>query len=170
MTTPVVTPPAMPGDTQTEPAGNFTNPAFLMALIPQIAAVVALFHSGLGVKINGETQGLAILGAAVASLGAYIARAVKHHAHGQAVTAWWQYLAEVQNLNASYPPDLGPSVVNTYNSDDEADSGTDNPPPLPPLDDGEVDMAAIPVGMVSKTRATPAKAAVRKRAPRAKVA
>lgn len=137
------------------PAGNFTNPAFFLAVIPQIAAVASIFNKHIGLSLTGNEQGLALLGAALVSLGAYVARAAKHNAHGTAMASWYQYLSAIGAVAADFEHVVDPGSA-------VAATGTDVPPPLPPLTSSGVDLALVRTGTVRTTRVAAKKAAAKR--------
>jgi hypothetical protein len=79
----------------------WATPAFYLAIIPQLSAVLLLFfHRDFG--LNSAATSIAFLAAALVGFGAYIARAFKHHASGQSYAAYLQAIAAA--LAALTPP------------------------------------------------------------------
>lgn len=90
--TPPVNPPMPPGYDEIKPAGNFANPAFLLALVPTVDFILTtFFHHDFGLSKNAQQW--AVIASGVVGFGAYVARAVKHHANAQVLAAWFTYLA-----------------------------------------------------------------------------
>lgn len=92
MTQPVDPAPAPPVPDLTPSLPAWGNPAFFLALIPQVATVLTLFfHKDFGLGAN--TTAYALLASGIVAFGAYIARAVKHHQTGAIWAAYFNLLA-----------------------------------------------------------------------------